>query len=130
MTLKSSHAGTQNQTNVEYSRQKMSMFLESDILPSSLYYSEKTPQIRPLYICGSTVMTADLGSKLCGELVRSNQTAVTAPIIKISEVEELEDLVKKITAVESVSGLLCDLTIDQMSAFDNAVQRRPWFENE
>jgi len=84
--------------------------------------------IEEFQAAGSTAVTIDLGTQLFREMIEWKNLQVYPSHVQVSEVEEWEKFVEKINALEAVSGLLNELTPEQMQIFEEAVQRRPLFE--
>jgi len=81
-------------------------------------------------LAGSTVVTEDLSSKLMAALLTSSRITATAWNLRIRELAEFEDTLRKIRAIEAVAGLLNDVDELRLAEFDRSVARRPLFADE
>jgi hypothetical protein len=78
----------------------------------------------------STVVTEDLTSKLIAALLTSGRETATAWNLRIRELVEFENTLRRIRAIEAVAGLLNDVDESRLAEFDRSVARRPFFADE
>ncbi|GEM_PF-5326126 len=79
----------------------------------------------PIY---PTAVNIDLPIQLFIELFNGKIYMSSTLPIQITELQDFEKKVEKIHAIESVFGLLNDLTADQLETFEKAIKRRPLFK--
>lgn len=77
---------------------------------------------------GSAAVTIDVASQLFIQVLEWKDLPQNPLPVQVFEVQEWEKVVEKIAALEAASGLLNELTADQMEIFEAAVKRRPFFE--
>jgi len=77
---------------------------------------------------GSAVVTIDLGSQLFEEMIEWKRPSVNPLPVQVLEVQDWERITEKLNALEAVSGMLNDLTTEQMVIFETLTQRRPLFQ--
>lgn len=99
------------------------------ILTEDVFYNFKDIKLKEEFqTASSTIVTIDLISPLFIEIFEWRNLLTHSSPFQISEVQEWEKIVDKINALEAVSGLLNDLTYEQMEIFESTVKRRPLFK--
>lgn len=76
----------------------------------------------------STPVTGDPGARLFGEIIEWKTLPVNPLPIQISEVQEWEKKIEQLNAIETVSGVLNELTPEQTEVFEQSVKRRALFK--
>lgn len=76
----------------------------------------------------SAVVTIDLGSQLFEEMIEWKRPSVNPLPVQVLEVQDWERITEKLNALEAVSGMLNDLTTEQIEIFETSIQRRPLFQ--
>jgi len=76
----------------------------------------------------STPVTGDPGSRLFGEILEWKTLPVNPLPVKVSEVQEWEKKIEQLNAIESIAGLLNELTPGQITVFEQSVKRRALFK--
>ena len=76
----------------------------------------------------STPVTGDPGARLFGEIIEWKSLPVNPLLVQISEVQEWEKKIEQLNAIETVSGMLNELTPEQMEVFEQSVKRRALFK--
>lgn len=89
---------------------------------------ESWPIQRGFITGGSSAATFDASSVLFGKIMEWKSLPVSSLNVNILEVKDLERIIERLNALESVSGILNDLTDEEMEVFDETVKRRPLFE--
>jgi hypothetical protein len=85
-------------------------------------------EIESFQTVGSTVVTIDLGSQLFDEIIEWKWPPVSSLPVQVLEVQDWERIIEKLNALESVFGMLNELTPEQRESFEKAVKRRPLFK--
>lgn len=99
------------------------------ILTEDVSYNFENIKLREEFqTASSTVVTIDLISPVFIEIFKWRNLLANPLPFQILEVQEWEKIVDKINALEAVSGLLNDLTYEQMEIFESAVKRRSLFK--
>ena len=91
------------------------------------YTFESKRKIESFRTGGSAVVTMDLGSQLFREIVELKSLSVSPLPIQILEVQDWEGIIEKLNTLEAVSGMLDELTTEQMEIFETSIKRRPLF---
>jgi len=98
------------------------------ILPVFVPFTfESKGDLESLRTGGSMVVTTDLGMQLFREIVEWKKLPVTPLPIQVSEVQDWERIIEKLDALEAVSGMLDELSTEQMEIFETSVKRRALF---
>jgi len=77
---------------------------------------------------GSTAVTIDPSHQLFMELIEWKSLPVNPLPIEVFEVREWERITERLAALDAVSGMLNDLTEEQIKVFEESVKRRPFFK--
>lgn len=76
----------------------------------------------------STPVTGDPGARLFGEIIEWKTLPVNPLPVQVSEVQEWEKKIEQLNAIEIVSGMLNELTSEQIEVFERSVKRRLFFK--
>ncbi len=99
-----------------------------DRTEGSSYTYEQPARLGGFLTAGSTAVTVDLGSQLVS-IVSEWKSLPKQPLkVYISEMRDWESIIEKINALESVAGLLNELTSEEIEIFEAAVKRRRLFK--
>jgi hypothetical protein len=99
------------------------------ILTAGMSYTfESKGEIESFLTGGSTVVTIDLGYQLFKEMVEWKRLPVNPLPIQVLEVQDWERIIEKLNALEAVSGMLNELTAEQIEIFETSAKRRPLFK--
>jgi hypothetical protein len=99
------------------------------ILIGSLSFSfEKEMQNEIFLTSISTPVTGDPGARLFGEIIEWKSLPVNPLPVQVSEVQEWEKKIEQLNAIEIISGILNELSPEQIEVFEQAVNRRPFFK--
>lgn len=77
---------------------------------------------------GSPVVTIDLGAQLFEEIIEWKRPSINSLPVQVLEVQNWERITEKLNVLEAVSGMLNELTTEQMEIFETSTQRRPLFQ--
>jgi hypothetical protein len=95
----------------------------------SLSFSfEKKMEKEILLTSISTPVTGDPGARLFGEIIEWKTLPVNTLTVQIFEVQEWEKKIEQLNAIETVSGILNELTNEQTEVFEKSVKRRDLFK--
>lgn len=75
-----------------------------------------------------TTIGVDVSAKFLMDLVGSIGTVVSPIRIQLSELMELEQRMERLKAIDDVFGSLSGLPADRIRDFDEAVRRKPFFD--
>jgi hypothetical protein len=99
------------------------------ILIGSLSFSfEKKLEKEVCLTSISTPVTGDPGARLFGEIIEWKTLPVNPLPIQVSEVQEWEKKIEQLNAIETISGMLNELTPEQIEVFEQSVKRRSFFK--
>ncbi len=70
----------------------------------------------------------DLSIPLFKSLFNWKKSIVSTLPIQVTELQEIEKRIEKMRAIETVFGMLNDLTKEQLETFETSIKRRPFFK--
>jgi len=92
------------------------------------YFFEGELEAQSSQVPSSSAVSADIGLELFRNILEWKQLPVTPLSVQVFEVEKWEQIIEKLDALESVAGILSELTVEEAAVFDKATKRRPFFE--
>jgi hypothetical protein len=99
------------------------------MLIGGLSFSFEKKMAREVFLTSiSTPVTGDPGARLFGEIIEWKTLPVNPLPVQISEVQEWEKKIEQLNALETVSGMLNELTPEQIEVFEQSVKRGPFFK--
>ena len=84
------------------------------------YIFESRIDIESFQTANSSVVTMNLEAQLFREIDEWKK--------QILEMQKREKIIEKLNVLESVSGMLNELTTEQIETFEKSVKRRPFFK--
>jgi len=82
--------------------------------------NQQPSNIRSFQTANSSVVTMNLEAQLFREIDEWKK--------QILEMQNREKIMEKLNVLESVSGMLNELTTEQIETFEKSVKRRPFFK--
>jgi len=117
---------------VPLQRNQLPLDIEDSVIPMLIagmsFTFESRREIESFQTVGSSVVTIDLGSQLFREVVEWKWLPVNPLHVQVLEVQDWERIIEKLNVLEAVSGMLNELTSEQMEIFEATVKRRPFFK--
>jgi hypothetical protein len=118
--------------SISVQRNQLPLDIEGSIvlilIAGKSYTFESKGEIESFRTMGSAVVTMDLGLELFREMIEWKRLPVNPLPIQVLEVQDWERITEKLNALEAVSGMLNQLTAEQMGIFETSVRRRPLFK--
>ncbi len=85
-------------------------------------------QVEAFNTANSTAITIDLGLRLFREIIEWKEYPVNFLDVQIMEVQRWERMTRRLNILNAVSGILNDLTSEQMEDFERSVKRSHLFK--
>ena len=92
------------------------------------YTFENKRGIESFHMVCSAAVTVDLGSRLFREILEWTSSLSKPLSIQVLETQDWERIIEKLDALEAVSGMLNELTDEQIEIFETSVKRRALFQ--
>ena len=106
----------------------------SEEVSSSLYkgssytFAKRKATEESFYSSISSSVTIDIPAKLFGELIEWKNLPNYPLPVQIFELRNFEKTLEQLNALESITGILNELTPEQLEIFEEEIKRRPLFE--